>query len=273
MMRPTDTVFVIHNFNTVPEKLLAYCENYMLYDASTEPDTAGKLERAGIKYTKIQNTGHNLTTYFGYFADNYDSLPDFMCLLKGNIIGRHCSEEFFGRVYANKYFTFLYEDKDVVLKHDVNFLAMENVYMEMNNSWYVGSPDHPHKYFDSFNRLLKFVYENPPLPEFCMFAPGGCYIVSKEQVLKNSREFYVNLNKIMSYGMDPSFPSEAHQVERMLPVIFTANYKVNPWMNDEDMFDERLEAERLVTAENDLKRGRGRIWKLIDRIMNRGNTK
>ena len=267
MIKPTDTMFVIHNFNMVPNDLLMYCENYVLYDASTEPGIADKLEEQGIKYTRIQNTGHNLTTYFNYFSDHYDSLPEFMCLLKGNILGRHCSTEFFQRVYANKYFTYLYEDKNVILKHDVNFLAMENMYLEMNDSWYVGSPDHPHKYFDNFNRLLRFIYQDAPVPEYCIFAPGGCYIISREQVLKNSKEFYINLNKIMSYGLKPNFPSEAHQIERMMPVIFSANYKVNSWMNNECEFDKKIEDERLITIENDVKRNRGRLRKFVDRIL------
>ena len=267
MIKPTDTIFVIHNFNMVPNDLLKYCENYVLYDASTEPGITDRLEEEGIKYTKIQNTGHNLTTYFNYFADHYDSLPEFMCLLKGNILGRYCSAEFFQRVYTNKYFTYLYEDKNVILKHDINFLAMENMYLEKNDSWYVGSPDHPHRYFDNFNRLLQFVYQDAPVPEYCIFAPGGCYIISREQVLKNSREFYMNLNKIMSYGLEPNFPSEAHQIERMMPVIFSANYKVNPWMNNEIEFDKKIEAERLITIENDAKRNRGQLRKFIDRIL------
>ena len=162
----------------VPNDLLKYCENYVLYDASTEPGITDRLEEEGIKYTKIQNTGHNLTTYFNYFADHYDSLPEFMCLLKGNILGRHCSAEFFQRVYTNKYFTYLYEDKNVILKHDINFLAMENMYLEKNDSWYVGSPDHPHRYFDNFNRLLQFVYQDAPVPEYCILPFEDLYPMS-----------------------------------------------------------------------------------------------
>ena len=29
-MEKTDTFFVIHNFNTVPEKLLEYCKDYII---------------------------------------------------------------------------------------------------------------------------------------------------------------------------------------------------------------------------------------------------
>ena len=64
--------------------------------------------------------------------------------------------------------------------------------------------------------------------------------MSVEQILKHSREFYRNLNKIMNYAMDPSFPSEAHQIERILPIIFTSLCEVNDWMNDEAAFDTKL---------------------------------
>lgn len=40
----------------------------------------------------------------------------------------------------------------------------------------------------------------------------------------------------MNYGMNPSFPAEAHMVERLLPTIFEASYEVNPWMDDEEAF-------------------------------------
>lgn len=243
-MKKTDNFFLIHNYNTIPDQLLKFCNKYIIYDCSSNTEIKSSLHSRNLNVIDVNNTGHNITTYFSYFAENYDSLPDFICLLKGNIIGRHCSEEFFERVYNNKYFTFLYEDKNVELRKNINFLAMENMYLEINDSWYVNSPSHPHKYFNNFNRLLKFIYKNPSIPEYCLFAPGACYIVSKYQIYKHSRTFYVNLNKLMSYGLEPSFPSEAHQIERMLPIIFAANYQENSWMNNEKEFDKKIEIEK-----------------------------
>ena len=78
------------------------------------------------------------------------------------------------------------------------------------------------------------------IPQYCMFSPGACFIVRKEQILRHSREFYRNLNKIMNYGMNPSFPSEAHQIERILPIIFTSLCEVNDWMDNEEEFDRKL---------------------------------
>lgn len=266
-MKKTDTFFVIDNFNTVPIDLLNYCEQYKLYDASTDMNIPKKLSECGIEYEKVQRTGHNISVYFKYFIDYYEILPEWLCLTRGHMIGRHCSKEFFERVYRNKYFTYLYSS-DKNIDSEVAFLSMNNIYLERNDSWnmYISSPNHPHKYFDDYNRLLKFIYQDPVLPRYCQFAPGACYIISKNQVLKHTKAFYKNLNKIMTYGLKPNFPSEAHQIERMLPIIWEANYKENEWMNDENAFDKKICEEEAITRENDKKRllrNKNRFGKLL----------
>jgi hypothetical protein len=252
LMEKTQNFFVIHNFNTIPTELTDMCSEYVIYDCSTDRTVKEKLHAMNLNVKDIENTGHNITTYFSYFAENYDNLPEVMCLLKGNMIGRHCSKEFFNQVYDNKSFTFLYDEKqywDKFAKFTADnqknepgntFLGMENVYVEKNDSWYVESPNHPKKYFNDVDDLLRFIYKKPMIPQYCIFSPGACFIVRREQVLRHSREFYLNLNKIMNYGAAPGFPSEAHQIERILPIIFTSLCEVNPWMNDEKAFEDKL---------------------------------
>lgn len=251
-MQKTKNFFLIHNFNTVPTELTDMCEDYVIYDCSSQPEVKEQLHNMGLKVKDIPNTGHNITSYFSYFAENYDNLPEVICLLKGNMIGRHCSKEFFEQVYDNKSFTFLYDEKQYWDKYakftadgqknepGMTFLGMENVYIEKNNSWYVESSNHPKKYFNDVDDLLRFIYKKPMIPQYCMFSPGACFIVRREQILKHSREFYLNLNKLMDYGVAPNFPSEAHQIERILPIIFTSLCEVNEWMNDEKAFEEKL---------------------------------
>lgn len=250
-MHKTDNFFVIHNYNTVPTELINMCENHLIYDCSSA-EVKDKLHSMNWNVKDVENTGHNITSYFSYFDEYYDELPEVICLLKGNMIGRHCSMEFFEQVHDNKSFTFLYDEKqywDQFAKFKNNneknecgntFLAMENVYVEKNDSWYVESENHPKKYFNDVDDLLRFIYKEPMIPQYFMFSPGACFIVRREQVLRHSREFYRNLNKIMNYGMDPSFPSEAHQVERILPIIFNSLLEVNEWMNDEKAFEDKL---------------------------------
>lgn len=250
-MKKTTNFFLIHNYNTVPTNLLEYCTDYEIIDASDVPGVREDMRSKGIHFKEVENTGHNITSYFHYFAEHYDELPEVIVLCKGNMIGRHMSKEFFDKVYDNTYFTYLYEDKvqrPMFVKNDdpkaptndLAFLASENQYIEKNTSWYVQSPNHPHWYFDDFDDLLKFIYVDPVVPKWCLFSPGACYIVRREQIRKHTPTFYTNLCKIMDYDLDPNFPSEAHQIERMLPVIFEAAYEENGWMNDEKQFDEKL---------------------------------
>lgn len=251
-MQKTNNFFVIHNFNTIPSNLLELCEDYLIYDCSTQTNIKEQLHTMGLHIKDIENTGHNITSYFSYFDEYYDNLPEVICLLKGNMIGRHCSKEFLDQVYNNQSFTFLYEEKqywDKFSKYDSTgqkneagntFLAMENVYVEKNTSWYAQSDNHPKKYFNDVDDLLRFIYQKPMIPQYCMFAPGACYIVRKEQVLLHDRVFYRNLNKLMNYAVAPNFPSEAHQIERILPILFTSCGKVNDWMENEQAFETKL---------------------------------
>ncbi len=255
-MKKTDTFFLIHNYNTVPGQLLSYCQDYLVVDASDDGVTPGLLMEQGIRFVSVENTGHNITTYFQYFADHYEELPEVICICKGNMLGRHCSEEYFQRVYDQKFFTYLYEDRagraryakagTVKGEEDqetsrIACLLSESQYIEENTSWYVDSPNHPNRYFDCLDDLLEFIFVDPVIPRYCLFSPGACYILRREQILRHSPSFYRNLNKVMGYGMDPSFPSEAHMVERILPLIFEAAYEEQPWMGKEADFDRRLE--------------------------------
>lgn len=277
-MKKTDNFFVIHNYNTVPGNLLEYCKDYIIYDASDDNTSRKEMDNLGIKYLPIENTGHNITSYFTFFAEHYDDLPETMCLLKGNIIGRHLTKDYFEKVYDFHTFTYLYEDKDSRRRYEkrtkddkpsIAYLVDDNMFLEQNTSWYVNSPNHPHKYFSDFDQLLTFIYKDPVIPQYCLFAPGACYIVSREQVRRNSKVFYQNINMIMNYGLNPSFPSEAHQIERMLPIILNGTYEVNDWMNSVDIFhDKLLEREHIIQKQDEWNQKR---FKRIRRLFKRGS--
>ena len=271
--KETDTksrnFFLIHNYNTVPEELVSLCEDYRIIDASDDAQVTEQLLDGDYSFEHVENTGHNLTSYFSYFADHHEELPDVMCLCKGNMIGRHVSREYFERAMSNTWFTYLYEEKAMrarysrptkeMLKENggkdigegsIACLLSECQYTEENSSWYMQTGTHPYRYFRSYDELLTFVYRDPVLPRRISFAPGGCYIVRREMVTRHGAAFYRNLNKVMNYTLEPGFPAEAFIVERMMPLIFESNYEVNPWMEDEMLFDERLaHQEELITRE------------------------
>jgi hypothetical protein len=231
----TDTYFVISNFNTYPENLLEYCENYIIYDQSNDASIKSRLKATNWNVSFVEHTGHNLSDYFRFFISYYDNLPSCIMLLKGNIIGRHVSQEFFDNNYNNKYFTPFFSDKKLQSAGLLAFQLFEGAYLELNTEWYIRAK--PFKYFETYNQLLQFIFVDPIIPKWLYFSPGACYIVTSEQVKKYPRQFYENLKYIVSYNF---FPSEAYHVERMLYVIFNGNYQINEHMLSSTLFFEKL---------------------------------
>jgi len=125
-MKKTDNFFLISSYNCNPGYLLEYCNNYIIYDRSdidSFKDDISKLKNV----VRVDNTGHSISDYFKFFIENYDTLPEYIVLLKSNIVGRHTTKEFFDRVYDNKYYTFLYEDNKNPIKYKKNvFFYIQN---------------------------------------------------------------------------------------------------------------------------------------------------
>ena len=53
-MEKTNNFFVIHNFNTVPEYLLEYCNDYIIFDASTDNKVTEELKTNDELKNKIE---------------------------------------------------------------------------------------------------------------------------------------------------------------------------------------------------------------------------
>lgn len=268
-LKKTDTFFIISNYNTDPERYLQYCTNYLIYDQSPDSAIREKLKAKYEKISFVQNTGHNISDYFRFFVDYYDSLPEWMMLAKGNMIERHVTQEYFEKVYANKYYTFLYNAPGAKDKPWVAYNIYEGALLEINNSWYV--PFRTHKYFSGYTDLLRFVFKDPVVPEWLLFSPGACYIVSATQVRKYPKEFYQNLGFLVSYTY---FPSEAHQVERMMHLIFGANYEMAPHMGNPSLFHSKLDAQAQINCVA-MQRAvslRGRVSLVPVRLKNKFNS-
>lgn len=249
----TDTFFLISNYNTDPELLLKYCTDYHIYDQSDNGSIKAKLAAKYSKITFVENSGHSLTNYFRYFSEKYDSLPPLIMLIKANMIGRHITQEYFDRVYSNRYFTALYDDRKWADKPGIAYQLYDGAFLETNNSWYAFAK--PYRYFLTFNDLLRFLFKDPIIPEWILFSPGACYIVSKEQVVKYPAAFYKNLMYLVSYTY---FPSEAYHVERILNILFNANYELNEYCLDEEKFRAKLQTLDVGGTHGAKWRARGR---------------
>ena len=136
----TTSHFVISNFNTDPQDLLQYCQNFTIYDQSNLEIARRSVLNLRSPLSRFPlNSGHNLTDYFSFFEENWQELPETMALLKGNIIGRHLSREYFERVIGNRHYTFLYEDTNYKPDQVASSLLYESGFLELNNSWYANA--------------------------------------------------------------------------------------------------------------------------------------
>jgi len=166
-----------------------------------------------IVYDKKKiNKGYNIYDYMDWIIKNYYDLPDVVAFVKGNMLDRHIAKEEWDKIKDNKTFTpiltQLHKTYDPVCHYE------NGLYYERNDSWYFY--EHEHRFFDNYGDLAKEL--GLPNPDYLGFAPGGCYIVPKENILKHSRKFYAKIKKMVGYTQ---LPAEAHAIERSLYNIWS----------------------------------------------------
>lgn len=214
---------VVSSFNNELSWISKRTQNYLIYERGHDG-----VRQRGVDYAKVirsPNVGYNLYDYFTYIIDHYSSLPDCVIFSKGNIFPRHVSEQYFDKISNNGFFTPIID----VARHSpvwpISDFLSDASYIEINNSWYLGS--HPVKYFHSLNEFLQFCFVDPIIPRYIEFAPGANYVVPRENILKLPKQFYENLRFLISYI---SLPGEAHIVERALQTMWTCNYEISDKM-------------------------------------------
>jgi len=143
------------------------------------------------------------------------------------------TKEYWESNYNNRYYTLLWNDPNFVSQENIAYSLYSGIFLERNNSWFIDKKIH--RYFTDVNQLLSFFYNINEYPKFNLFAPGGCYIVEKERIMRYPKSFYVGVNKILDYNF---FPSEAYIIERIMNVIFTTDWQLHPYVfNEKDLLD------------------------------------
>lgn len=234
----TDTFFVVSNYNVDPTPLVQYAEDYYVFDQSDDEEV--KLRNQSLNDPRVvshPNTGHNHIVFFKYIIDNYERLPDRVAFLKGNIIGRHVTQEYWDNNYRNRFYTFLWDDPNFQASSGTAFPLYSGNLIERNDSWYVTQSHH--KFFISFNDLIAFFFKVDYFPEYLLFSPGGCYIVERERILQYPKTLYAGLIRIMEYDF---FPSEVWMVERLMDSIFDSAWELQDYVFDEGALFSRIDS-------------------------------
>ena len=103
-------------------------------------------------------------------------------------------------------------------------------WMELNDSWYLNRTELPTKYFKTYNDFMDFCFKNPIHPKYVRFAPGGNYIVPKENLLKYDKIFYQNIKTIVEHHQ---LSGESHLIERFMHTMWSCNFEVANTMKQE----------------------------------------
>ena len=189
------TVWVINNFS---QSDLEWVKEY-------EPDDVIIYDK------KDKNFGYNIYDYLDYIVKNYDFLPEICFFVKGNMLERHITKQEFVKLVNNKTFT------PLLTQNHATYMPVcyyhDGLYYERNDSWYMF--EHERKHFSTYNEFADIM--GLPKTEYLGFAPGACYIVPRENILKRSKEFYQKLLSFVDYCQ---LPAEAHAIERALYTIW-----------------------------------------------------
>ena len=201
--------YVLTNYNNTPDWIHEYTDDYLIYDRSDSKEYLKDFDQSKIIY--VENVGDADYDRLGYIVDNYFDLPEVFLLSKSNLF-KFISKEEFDKVKDNTTFTPLLTQNHKVYEPVCRY--QDGMYMEINNSWYMLGLDW--HYFQNYTEFAKAF--NLPNPDYLTFAPGGNYILTRENVYKYGLAFYEGLRSILPYCQRPG---EAHCIERSLYTIWS----------------------------------------------------
>jgi|LakMenEpi03Aug12_release.lakeMendotaPanAssembly.Ray.scaffolds.fasta_scaffold90061_1 hypothetical protein len=153
-------------------------------------------------FINLPNVGRESHTYLTHIINNYDNLPDYTCFLQGNPFDHlQLDIEDIERIELSKNLEFI----------DLSKIRLEcNLY---NCSHLMNWQLEVLPLYDTYKRIFKREYVNFRF----MFGAGAQFIVSKESILRNSKEIYQNALDILKESISPI---EGYCLERLWAVIF-----------------------------------------------------
>lgn len=147
----------------------------------------------------LDNVGREGHTYYKYIYDNYDNLEDYTFFLQGNPFDH--SPDIINNL--NKYIS------NKKLNIDFEFLSERILNCNLSGCQYhsnIPLIEVYHKLFDEKVKNKDFI-----------FGAGAQFIVSKTQILKRPRDFYLKIIKMLEYNINPI---EGFVIERFHKLIF-----------------------------------------------------
>lgn len=187
-----------------------------------------RLEKYGT-VIKTRNVGTGIYVIGKYIVDNYENLPDYVIFLKCNLLQNgYTTKEIFEKSLDSNCF-FRIESDVSCNKYATSFLVNDYIYIEeVKDIIYENTKIYPR--IKNFPEFLKDLFIIDVVPNYVSFAPGGNYVVPKENILKYTKNFYKKMIYYTDYSNFETVtygPTESHWFERVLDMSWIGNLKEN----------------------------------------------
>jgi hypothetical protein len=226
---------LVSNYNSDPSWVPSLFDRFLVLDQSDKVADWHSRWESDPNFRRSRHVGHNLLDYFTWIVDNWDGLPNWLLLAKGNMIPRHITHADLLLVLERRVFSPCYTKAGIVNSKGA-FVDSMGMYQEKNNNWYVSYK--PHRYFISLDALGHFLFKNYVPSPYVAFSPGGLWLLPRTQILHTDVATYKALIEILNYGF---FPAEAYMVERLMGGIFSGTWELRAeWQNSEALRERLL---------------------------------
>lgn len=193
-----------YNFTPDPEWI---GDDYLIFDRSDDGiDHLEAFDKS--KVIRTENRGNVDYDKLTWIADNYDDLPEVFLWGKTNLF-KYISEEEYEAVKDSTSFTPLLTKGHRTYSDSLGPVCYyaADIYWERNDGWYFN--EMPSKYARNFHEWARM--NLLPSPSYIPFAPGGNYILTRNDIRKYSPDFYRNMASYLPYCQTPA---EAQCAER-----------------------------------------------------------
>lgn len=164
----------------------------------------------------LKNIGREGHTYYKYIYDNYDNLDDYTVFLQGNPFDHSPNLiKNLLKYINNKNLSIDFE----FLSEDIHYSTLDIQSKKYNECKNI---------YNTYEKIFYLKNNN----EECIFGAGAQFIVSKKNILKNSKIFYGNILKLLEYSIDPI---EGYHIERFHKYIFSNKEKNKNFILDSSL--------------------------------------
>jgi len=209
-----DSIVVVSSYSHDLSWLPRYTNDYFVYERGTGSGLPPQLNRAKVRF--VSNNGSNFKDYFNFIVENYESLPDVVYLIKGNVFPRHVRQHVFDASLSHKVPHSIIDKKKHRTTFPLDFFGRDGMYYELNSDWFVHTGA-PWRYFNSVDSFLAHFDKSHKHKMYTRFSIGAQYVVSRETIRQIPKHVYQDLCEIVSHGGEPiGYTAECYIVERSM---------------------------------------------------------